>query len=88
MGRGRNRQLSMSDTLLVLPWWMLAIGSAASYLIFHNILPSAFAAYPLLSGVGMLVYELAWVRALLHALFALPSCLQDRSQRSELVLCR
>ena len=82
MGR-RRKQASTSDVLLALPWWMLAIGSAASYLIFHNILPAAFAANPILSGLGMLARGLAWMPALLLAFFAVLSYLRERSQQAD-----
>lgn len=83
MGRRRKKQASTSDVLLALPWWMLAIGSGASYLIFHNILPAAFAANPLLGGVGMLARGLAWMPALLLAFFAVLSYLREHSQRAD-----
>ncbi|MBA4279407.1 MAG: DNA topoisomerase, partial [Ralstonia sp.] len=82
MGR-RRKQASTSDVLLALPWWMLAIGAAASYLIFHNILPAAFSANPLLSGVGMLARGLAWMPALLLGFFAVLSYLRERSQQAD-----
>jgi restriction system protein len=82
MGR-RRKQASTSDVLLALPWWMLAIGSAASYLIFHNILPAAFAANPILSSLGMLARGLAWMPALLLAFFAVLSYLRERSQQAD-----
>jgi len=82
MGR-RRKQASTSDVLLALPWWMLALGAAASYLIFHNILPAAFSANPLLSGVGMLARGLAWMPALLLGFFAVLSYLRERSQQAD-----
>ncbi|CAJ0822306.1 hypothetical protein LMG19087_04751 [Ralstonia wenshanensis] len=82
MGR-RRKQASTSDMLLSLPWWMLAIGAAASYLIFHNILPTAFGANPLLSGVGMLARGLAWMPALLLGFFAVLSYLRERSRQAD-----
>ncbi|WP_430715473.1 restriction endonuclease [Ralstonia flaminis] len=69
--------------LLALPWWMLAIGSAASYLIFHNILPATFAANPFLGIVVMMIRGLAWVPALLLAFFAVLSYLRERSQQAD-----
>ena len=83
MGRRRKKQPSTSDVLLALPWWMLAIGSAASYLIFHNILPAAFAANPFLGIVVMMIRGLAWVPALLLAFFAVLSYLQERRQQAD-----
>ena len=83
MGRRRKKQPRTSDLLLALPWWMLAIGAAAGYLVFHNILPAAFAANPLLSGVGMLARGLAWMPALLLAFFAVLSYLRERSQQAD-----
>ncbi len=62
---------------------MLAIGAGASYLIFHNILPGAFAANPILSGVGMLASGLAWMPALLLGFFAVLSYLRERSQQAD-----
>ncbi|MCT7327458.1 restriction endonuclease [Ralstonia mojiangensis] len=82
MGR-RRKQASTSDMLLSLPWWMLAIGSAASYLIFHNILPVAFGANPLLSAIGMLARGLAWMPALLLGFFAVLSYLRERSRQAD-----
>ena len=82
MGR-RRKQASTSDLLLALPWWMLAIGSAASYLIFHNILPAAFGANPLLSAIGMLAHGLAWMPALLLGFFAVLSYLRERSRQAD-----
>ncbi|MGM3277398.1 restriction endonuclease [Ralstonia sp. 24A2] len=69
--------------LLALPWWMLAIGSAASYLIFHNILPATFAANPFLGIVVMMIRGLAWVPALLLAFFAVLSYLRERRQQAD-----
>jgi len=83
MGRRRKKQPSTSDVLLALPWWMLAIGSAASYLIFHNILPATFAANPFLVGIAMLMRGLAWMPALLLAFFAVLSYLRERSQQAD-----
>ncbi len=83
MGRRRKQQPRTSDLLLALPWWMLAIGAAASYLVFHNILPAALAANPILSGVGMLARGLAWMPALLLAFFAVLSYLRERSQQAD-----
>ncbi|CAJ0856310.1 hypothetical protein R20233_00395 [Ralstonia sp. LMG 32965] len=83
MGRRRKKQPSTSDVLLSLPWWMLAIGAGATYLIFHNILPGAFAANPILSGVGMLARGLAWMPALLLGSFAVLSYLRERSQQAD-----
>ena len=82
MGR-RRKQASTSDMLLSLPWWMLAIGSAASYLILHNILPAAFGANPLLSAIGMLARGLAWMPALLLGFFAVLSYLRERSRQAD-----
>lgn len=82
MGR-RRKQASTSDMLLALPWWMLAIGSAASYLILHNILPAAFGANPLLSAIGMLAHGLAWMPALLLGFFAVLSYLRERSRQAD-----
>jgi len=83
MGRRRKKQPSTSDVLLALPWWMLAIGSGASYLILHNILPAAFAANPFLVGIAMLMRGLAWMPALLLAFFAVLSYLRERSQQAD-----
>lgn len=83
MGRRRKRQPSTGDLLLALPWWMLAIGAAAGYLIFHNILPASLAANPLLSGIAMLMRGLAWMPALLLAFFAVLSYLRGRSQQAD-----
>ncbi len=83
MGRRRKKQPSTSDLLLALPWWMLAIGSAASYLIFHNVLPVALAANPLLVGIAMLMHGFAWMPALLLAFFAVLSYLRERSQQAD-----
>ncbi|MGN8088456.1 restriction endonuclease [Ralstonia sp. 22086] len=69
--------------LLALPWWMLAIGSAASYLILHNILPAAFGANPLLSAIGMLARGLAWMPALLLGFFAVLSYLRARNRQAD-----
>lgn len=69
--------------LLSLPWWMLAIGSAASYLVLHNILPAAFGANPLLSAIGMLAHGLAWMPALLLGFFAVLSYLRERSRQAD-----
>ena len=87
MGR-RRKQASTSDMLLSLPWWMLAIGSAASYLILHNILPAAFGANPLLSAIGMLARGLAWMPALLLGFFAVLSYLRERSRQADARLGR
>lgn len=83
MGRRRKKQPSTSDVLLALPWWMLAIGSAGSYLIFHNILPGMLAANPLLVGIAMLMHGLAWMPALLLAFFAVLSYFRERSQQAD-----
>lgn len=83
MGRRRKKQPSTSDVLLALPWWTLAIGSGASYLVFHNILPAAFAANPFLGVVAMMIRGLAWVPALLLAFFAVLSLLRQRSQQAD-----
>lgn len=83
MGRRRKKQPRTSDVLLALPWWMLAIGSGASYLVFHNILPAAFAANPFLVGIAMLMQGLAWMPALLFAFFAVLSYLRERSQQAD-----
>lgn len=82
MGR-RRKQPSASDLLLALPWWVLAIGSAASYLIFHNILPSVFAANPFLVGVAMMMRGLAWMPALLLAFFAVLSYVRQRRRQAD-----
>ncbi|WP_419179620.1 restriction endonuclease [Ralstonia solanacearum] len=72
---------------MALPWWVLAIGSAASYLIFHNILPSAFAANPFLVGIAMMMRGLAWMPALLLAFFAVLSyVMRQRSQPADVRL--
>jgi len=83
MGRRRKKQPSTSDVLLALPWWMLAIGSGASYLIFHNILPATFAANPLLVGIAMLMQGLAWMPALFLAFFAVLSYLRERNRQAD-----
>ena len=83
MGRRRKKQPSTGDLLLALPWWMLAIGAAASYLVLHNILPASLAANPLLSGVAMLMRGLAWMPALLLAFFAVLSYLRERRQQAD-----
>ncbi|KHK55822.1 DNA topoisomerase [Ralstonia sp. A12] len=83
MGRRRKKQPSTSDVLLALPWWMLAIGSGASYLIFHNILPAAFATNPFLGIIVVMIRGLAWVPALLLAFFAVLSYLREHRQRAD-----
>ena len=83
MGRRRKKQPRTSDLLLALPWWMLALGAAASYLVFHNIIPAAFAANPILSAVGMLARGMAWMPALLLGFFAVLSYLRERSQQAD-----
>ncbi|MFW6073006.1 restriction endonuclease [uncultured Ralstonia sp.] len=82
MGR-RRKQPSTGDLLLALPWWVLAIGSVASYLIFHNILPSAFAANPFLVGIAMVMRGLAWMPALLLAFIAVLSYLRQHRQQAD-----
>ncbi|WP_426399584.1 restriction endonuclease [Ralstonia sp. R-29] len=83
MGRRRKKQPSTGDLLLALPWWMLAIGALASYVVLHNILPAALGANPLLTGIAMLMRGLAWMPALLLAFFAVLSYLRERSQQAD-----
>ncbi|MGC5801427.1 restriction endonuclease [Ralstonia pseudosolanacearum] len=68
---------------MALPWWVLAIGSVASYLIFHNILLSVLAANPFLVGIAMMMHGLAWMPTLLLAFFAVLSYLRQRSQQAD-----
>nr|WP_316903197.1 restriction endonuclease [Ralstonia mannitolilytica] len=82
MGRRRKQQPSTSDLLLALPWWMLAIGSLASYLML-SLAPAIFRGNPILAPLAMLVRGLAWMPAVLLAFFALLSYLRERSHQAD-----
>lgn len=62
MGRRRTKP-SLSDVLMDAPWWVSAVLAAASYIVFHAVVPAAFVRSPFLIGLAVTSRSLAWVAA-------------------------
>jgi len=82
MGR-RRRKPSLSDVLMDAPWWVSAVLAFGSYIVFHGVVPAAFARSPFLIGLATTSRSLAWVPATMFAFLGLLAYLRTRKRHEE-----
>ncbi|GAA7762382.1 MULTISPECIES: restriction endonuclease [Cupriavidus] len=82
MGR-RRRKPSLSDVLMDAPWWASVVLALGSYIVFHAVVPAAFARSPFLIGLAMTSRSLAWVPATMFGSLGLLAYLRARKRQAE-----
>jgi restriction system protein len=82
MGR-RRRKPSVSDVLMDAPWWVSAVLAVASYIVFHAVVPAAFARNPFLIGLAVTSRSLAWILATMFGFLGLLAYLRTRKRQAE-----